>query len=597
MHFMHQLFNMRYPFLIISILFHLSAAAQGFLKTKGTAIVDESGKEIILRGMGLGGWMLQEPYMLKLSGAAVAQHDIRKKITAIIGKENTKKFYEAWLNNHCTKADVDSMAAWGFNSVRLPMHYNLFTLPVEEETVKGKQTWLSKGFALTDSLLSWCRSNNIYLVLDLHAAPGGQGNDNAISDRDTSKPSLWNSEANKAKTIALWQKLATRYANEEWIGGYDLINEPNWGFQNAADKNGCAEKSNIPLKKLLKDITAAIRKVDKKHIIFIEGNCWANNYEGIFPLWDDNMVVSFHKYWNHTSKGSIQKFIDYREKYQVPVWMGETGENSNAWFTNAVALFEENKIGWNMWPLKKSGLNNPLQVKINADAQKLIDHMHGKAPKPSAQEAFKGLMQWAADTRIGNNIVHHDVVDAMIRQVNTTDVMPFKKNIIEPNVRVFASDYDIGRAGISYHDKDSAEYWVSTNRRTPWNSGSQYRNDGVDIEMCSDDISNGYNVGWIETGEWMQYSIYSADDALFDLNIRYAARDSAGQLKILLNGNFSSENNLLPPTGGAQNWKTNSIKKVKLTKGWNRLRVLATGGGFNLNYFEFVPAGNTAMIK
>ena len=594
---MHHLIHMRYPAIIILLSFNLAAGAQGFLKARGTDIVDGKGKEIILRGMGLGGWMLQEPYMLKLSGAAVAQYDIRKKITDLVGKGNTEKFYDAWLNNHCTKADIDSLAEWGFNSVRLPMHYNLFTLSAEEEPVQGKQTWLPKGFQLTDSLLSWCKANHIYLILDLHAAPGGQGNDNAISDRDASKPSLWQSKANQEKTIALWKRLAFRYAHEEWIGGYDLINETNWGFQNADDKNGCAEKSNEPLKKLLKEITEDIRKVDKKHIIFIEGNCWANNYEGMFPLWDDNMVISFHKYWNYTDNASIQKFLDYREKYKVPIWMGETGENSNAWFTDVVSLFEKNKIGWAMWPLKKSGLNNPLQVKVNDNAQKIIDHWNGKAPKPDAAEAFKGLMQWATDTRITNNIVHRDVADAMMRQVNTTATIPFKQNIIEPNTILFAANYDIGRAGIAYHDKDSAEYWVSTNKRTPWNSGSQYRNDGVDIEQCSDAVTNGYNVGWIETGEWMQYSIYLADDAVFDINIRYASKNDPGQLRLLVNDEFASENNVLPPTGAAQNWKTSTIKKVKLTKGWNRLRVLATAGGFNLNYFEFISTGNTAMTN
>ena len=44
------------------------------------------------------------------------------------------------------------------------------------------------------------------------------------------KPSLWESDDNKAKTVALWRKLAERYADEQWMGGYDLINEPNWNF-------------------------------------------------------------------------------------------------------------------------------------------------------------------------------------------------------------------------------------------------------------------------------------------------------------------------------------------------------------------------------
>ena len=73
--------------------------------------------------------------------------------------------------------------------IRLPMHYNLYTLPVDKEPVAGENTWLDKGFAITDSLLAWCKANHMYLILDLHAAPGGQGNDINISDRDTTQTS------------------------------------------------------------------------------------------------------------------------------------------------------------------------------------------------------------------------------------------------------------------------------------------------------------------------------------------------------------------------------------------------------------------------
>src|SRR5215213_1839302 len=204
---------MRYKLLTICLLFSFFLHAQG-LCVSGKFIVDKTGKEIILRGIGLGGWMLQEPYMMQLSGIATTQHDIKNKISDLIGPEQTKIFYTSWLNNHCTKADIDSLAAWGFNSVRLPMHYNLFTLASEQETGKNS-TWLEKGFELTDSLLKWCTSAKIYLILDLHAAPGGQGNDIAIADRDITKLSLWQNEANRKKTIALWKQLATRYANKK----------------------------------------------------------------------------------------------------------------------------------------------------------------------------------------------------------------------------------------------------------------------------------------------------------------------------------------------------------------------------------------------
>src|SRR5579859_2390369 len=202
---------------------------QGFLKAKGQLIVTDKGEKVILRGIGLGGWMLQEGYMLKL-GKVGPQYRIREKLAELVGPEKTAAFYNQWLANDIRKIDIDSMAAWGFNSVRLPMHYALYTLPIDKEPAAGKDTWLEKGFVLTDSLLSWCKADHIYLILDMHAAPGGQGNDLPIADRDPSKPSLWESPANREKMIALWRKLAERYAGESWIGGYDIINEPNWGF-------------------------------------------------------------------------------------------------------------------------------------------------------------------------------------------------------------------------------------------------------------------------------------------------------------------------------------------------------------------------------
>ena len=239
------------------------------------------------------------------------------------------------------------------------MHYNLYTLPVDKEPDSTKQTWLEKGFRLTDSLLSWCKTNQMYLILDLHAAPGGQGNDLNIADRDSTKPSLWQSEANQAKTIALWKKLAERYKNEPWIGAYDIINEPNWGFEDPADRNGLKESGNKPLRELMVKITEAIRSVDKKHIVIIEGNGWGNNYKGVFPLWDNNTVISFHKYWNYNDAKSVQHMIDARNNNNAPVWVGETGENSNTWFADAVQLMESNNIGWCWWPLKKLGIMIP----------------------------------------------------------------------------------------------------------------------------------------------------------------------------------------------------------------------------------------------
>ncbi len=388
-------------------------SGQGFLKAEGRLIVNEKGEKVILRGIGLGGWMLQEGYMLKL-GKIGPQYRIREKISELVGPERAAAFYDRWLANDIRKIDIDSMAAWGFNSVRLPMHYALYTLPVDKEPAAGKDTWVDKGWALTDSLLSWCAADHIYLILDMHAAPGGQGNDLPIADRDPSKPSLWESAANREKMVALWRKLAQRYANEPWVGGYDIINEPNWGFAgDTSDLHGIKETGNAPLRQLMVDITTAIRSVDKRHIIIIEGNGWGNNYRGILPAWDDNMVLSFHKYWNPNTEDAIRGFLDLREKYNIPLWLGESGENNDQWFHDAIRLAESHDIGWSWWPLKKIGTNQPLEVIMPPTFQKLVNYWVNKGPRPSEQEAEEGLNALIENIRLERNIVHRDVLDAL----------------------------------------------------------------------------------------------------------------------------------------------------------------------------------------
>ena len=95
--------------------------------------LDKNGSPVLLQGVGLGGWMLQEPYMMNVIGGASNQQEFRSKLESLMGVANTQEFYDNWLDNFVTKTDIDSIASWGFNSVRLPMHYNLFTLPIEDE--------------------------------------------------------------------------------------------------------------------------------------------------------------------------------------------------------------------------------------------------------------------------------------------------------------------------------------------------------------------------------------------------------------------------------------------------------------------------------
>lgn len=574
-------------FMLSLVILGLDGYSQGFLKADGKRIVNEKGENVLLRGFGLGGWMLQEGYMLKINKDG-QQYKIRERLEDLMGAKQTQEFYDAWLNNHTRKIDIDSLKAWGFNSVRLPMHYNLYTLPIEKESVAGQNTWLDRGFALTDSLLSWCKANKMYLILDLHATPGGQGNDTNIADRDASKPMLWESEANQQKTIALWAKLAERYKNEAGIGAYDIINEPNYGFSNpTVDKNGTQEKVNAPLRKLMVDITKAIREVDQKHLIIIEGNGWGNNYNGIFPLWDKNMALSFHKYWNYNDQNSIAGMIKARDEQNVPIWLGETGENSNVWFSDAINLFEKNNIGWAWWPLKKVGFNNPMEIKSNPNYLSVVSYMNKGGNKPKESNVYSGMMELAIHTKLENTIIHRDVIDAMIRQPHTNETKPFKANLVKDGSIVYAVDYDLGRNGYAYFDLDTADYHTATNKRTAGNKGYSYRNDGVDIQVDSTKYDVHY-VSGIESSEWLQYTLQVAKKGTYTLKLNTASAQNDGKIAIVVNGKVVVKDIAVPNSGGSKKFQPFEVKNITLNAGKQVVRIIADTGGYNFSYIQFV---------
>jgi endoglucanase len=567
---------------IVLLAMSFTMYGQGYLHQDGQSIVNGDGDNVLLRGLGLGGWMVQEGYMLQTSDFAGPQHEIRKKIADLIGETNTEAFYQAYRDNGITKRDIDSLKAWGFNSVRLPMHYNLYTLPIEDEPVAGENTWLDEGFDRTDQLLQWCADNEIYLILDMHATPGGQGKDANISDYDDTKPSLWESDANRSKMIALWKELADRYKDSPWIGGYDLINEPNWNFT-GTNQNGCDEGSNAPLRSLMVAVTEAIREVDTNHMIIIEGNCWGNNYNGIFPLWDDNMALSFHKYWNANTTGAIQGILNLRTDHNVPIWLGETGENSNVWFRDAITLVEANNIGWAWWPMKKIGsIAGPAAVSITPEYQQLLNYWTNGGTAPTPEFATAALMQIAENYKMQNVTTKPDVIDAMFRQIGTTETVKYKTHALPG--KVYATEYDLGPNEFAYLDHDIATYHTDTSVYTAWNQGWSMRNDGVDIQAATDAVNNGFQVGFVESGEWLLYTIESDELTAYDIDIRYSG---SGSLHLEdVNGRIS-EKITLTGTGGFNNWSTVTLTDVLLQAGTNKIKVYFDAGGSNLNYLDF----------
>lgn len=570
-------------FLVLFLVLNFSSYSQNFLSTSGSSIVNENGDTIIFRGMGLGGWMVQEGYMMAPGGFSSTQYQIKDRLIELIGEEETDVFYNNWLSNHVRKIDIDSMKQWGFNLIRVPIHYNLFTEPIENEPFPNAYTEKEIGFTLLDSLLSWCKQNQIYLMIDLHAAPGGQGYNADISDYDPTKPSLWESALNQNKTVELWRRLASRYKNEEWIAGYDLINEPNWDIP-----------GGILLRQLYEKITEAIRSEGDNHILFIEGNWFANDFTGLTPPWDDNFVYSPHKYWSPVDQGYLDWMLPLRDSLNVPLFVGETGENSNFWYRDAVKVFEENGIGWAWWPFKRIGaIQPPMSISYNEKYNKIVDYWNGGGEAPSKEDAIEGLRQLTEDIKFENARYQKDVIDALFRQPFSDETIPYAENIIPG--KIFASDFDLGIMGEAYYDAGSeANYGGDF---SAWNNGWAYRNDNVDIQNNEDPLSNGYNVGWVESDEWMQYTLKDPTSGLYNIKVRVATEDNDGSFYFKINDNQVTDLINVPNTESWTNWSFVNIDSLVVYDTDDKFVFQVKTGTFNLGFFEFERIGDINLLQ
>ncbi|MDP1676776.1 MAG: cellulase family glycosylhydrolase [Bacteroidota bacterium] len=560
--------------LFVVMLFCFSTlTAGGFLKVSGKYIVNVKNEEVMLRGIGLGGWLLPEGYMLQTSSFANAFWEMKLKVVGVVGQQKADTFWAAYRKNFVQRKDIERLSQLGFNSVRVALHWEFF--------MNSSGGWLTEGFTIVDSLLRQCADNNIYLILDLHAAPGGQNSSN-ISDYHYPLPSLWQSDTNKIMTINLWKKLAERYKDEPWIGGYDLLNETVWDLP----------PNNKPLRDLYIAITDSIRSVDTTHIIFIEGNIWANDFTGLTPPWDDNMVYSFHKYWNSNDVSSINFVLTLRDATNRPLWMGESGENSNAWFTDAISLLEANHIGWSWWTLKKfNAMNGMYSVPITPEYNYLLRYWSGKADKPSVEFAMKGLMDMAEGLKLEKCIYNSGVIDAMFRQVAESSTLPFAENKIPG--RLYAANYDYGRYGVAYRDN---EYQNAGGGAWGWNSGDMYRNDGVDIEKCSDTIGNGYDVFNVKTGEYLKFTVNVTESATYRFSARVAA-NADGAVILVTPDNSPLSFNTIAKTGDGDVpiWKSQDLFDIDLTAGIHTLKFTFYGTGLSVNYVDLTNVGTLSV--
>ena len=362
--------------LIFLLSFSLPSYIYAYLGTSGRVFVDTNGDTVQLRGFGLGGWLVQEGYMWNTSGFYGSTSVIEQQIKDLVGDSATSSFYQNYYSSYVTEADIVQLSEWGFNSLRVPFHYKFFS--------PDTGVFINDGFDIIDPVLEWCSNNGIYLILDMHCAPGGQ-NRNDFSDGNGEEAGLWVHEYNRDWTVSIWKYIADYYSEAQWIGGYDLLNEPvlEGGF------------SSLNLREYYIEIIDSIRSVDQNHIIFIEGNWYANDFADLTPPFDDNMSYSFHHYIGPSTQTAwVSQYTSMSSAYNVPLWVGEVGENSNHWAHHKIKLFEENNIGWSWWNFKHNGsISTLMGIEPPQDFTAIIKHWSNLGPKPSIEKVQSGLQQ------------------------------------------------------------------------------------------------------------------------------------------------------------------------------------------------------------
>ncbi len=571
---------------LVTILLPVPSRA-AFLHANGAQIVDGSGRPVLLRGVNLGTWLYFE--MGDSGWTPFPGADDYEKLEAIVsdlmeGDTNlSAQVFEALWSNYVQPEDITFLHSLNLNCVRVPLQYQLFYDPASGQD-------LETGFVYLDRLVAWCSTNGIYVIPDLHGVPGG---------KDYSVPgNIFTSAANRGTYLQVWSRIACHYATNEWIGGYDLLNEPFNGYGGQPIPSGV-------LSQLYGEAVAAIRSVDTDHMVICEGDRWAMDLSPIQTTgWtDSNLCYSTHYYAEPLPLGTSRKALCVGAN--VPLWVGEFGCNSTHWINRIIDGFERPDLltangrsatiqaSWALWSYKCCSyfylVENPQTP--GWSALKAYWSAPSTFPKPSVNDAYRWFMEYAEATRFTNCLVHREVLDALTRpwtNFSTTNV-PYKRGATIPG-RMVATDFDMGAENIAYRDTVYDDEAARGPFGVIWNSGYSGRDEGVDISEITDP-GTPFKVGWNDAGEWQRHTVTSTPGD-YNLHVRYAAGSSTGRMQVWVNGVNVSGTVSLPATGGWDIYLTCIISNVVVTAaGRATVEIRCINGGYDLLWIEFVTRG------
>jgi glucan 1,3-beta-glucosidase len=265
-----------------------------FVGTSGTRFVAD-GKPLILRGCNLGCWLLFEPWMQ--AWHYPDQYSVEQIFKKRFGAAAEHHLMQVYRANFIRNRDFKLIRKFNFNVVRVPFNYQLL------EHVKPPYAMRHHPFYWLDRAVALGAKNHIYVILDMHAAPGRQSIDGPTGRIKRDK--LWTSRVDQQRTINLWRAIAAHFHGNPTVAGYDLLNEPYGNFhQNMAPK----------LLALMPKIYQAVRAVDHRHIMFMP-----------------NLLSGSVRFWGRASSHGWTQ-VAYTSHFYPGLFGNPPGLATMAWF-------------------------------------------------------------------------------------------------------------------------------------------------------------------------------------------------------------------------------------------------------------------------
>ncbi|KAK3626951.1 endo-1,4-beta-glucanase [Elasticomyces elasticus] len=364
--------------------------SRGYLRVKGTDVVDEQGERVILKGAATGGHTNMENF---ITGYPGHEHEMRAALLEVLGKEKYDYFFDRFLDYFFTAADAKFFASVGLNCIRIPMNHRYFMDDMNPSVIKPE------GFKLVDRIVD-------LTILDMHTFPGGQ-NQGWHSDSGLHRATFWEHKDLQDRATNMWVEIAKYYAGNTWIAGYNPMNEP-------------ADPEHQRLQVWYRQVEKAIREVDPHHILWLDGNTYSMDFTGFKEVLP-NCVYAIHDYatmgfpagdrytgsseQKDVLRKSYERKVEFMREHKVPIWNGEFGpvyaspgeenyEQINQQRYNLLgeqlSIYKQDQIHWSIWLYKDIGFQGMVYANPDSAYMKLL--------KPFFEKKKRlGLDKWGRD--------------------------------------------------------------------------------------------------------------------------------------------------------------------------------------------------------